>query len=102
MLGRRAWDWWQLWAKSVPVLAAINSVNEAPEALNDYGFPKSSGSLAIFAAIRRAYAIADFFDTCARVKAERNVAVSIGSMCPKQTGGLRHVEALVEKKQTSE
>ena len=34
------------------VLAAINSVNEAPEALNDYSFRKSSGSLAIFAAIR--------------------------------------------------
>jgi hypothetical protein len=27
----------------------------------------SSGSLAIFATIRRAYAIPNFFDTCARV-----------------------------------
>jgi hypothetical protein len=53
MLGRRAWDCWQLWTKSVPVLAAINSVNEAPEALNDYGFRKSSGGFAIFTAIRR-------------------------------------------------
>jgi DNA-directed RNA polymerase subunit F len=54
------------------------------------------------AAIRGAYAIPNFFDTCGRVKAERNVAVSIGSICPKQTGELRHVEALFEKKQTSE
>jgi len=51
--------------------------------------------------IRRAYAIPNFFDTCAGVQAERNVAVSIGSMCPKRTGELCHVEALFEK-QTSE
>ena len=54
MLGRRAWDWWKLWTQSVPVIATINSVNEAPEALNDYSLRNNSGSLAIFAAIRRA------------------------------------------------
>jgi hypothetical protein len=53
----------------------------------------------MFAAIRRAYAIPNFFDTCARVKAERNVAVSIGSIMPKRMGALCHVEALFEKEQ---
>jgi hypothetical protein len=43
---------------------------------------KNSGRRALTcAAIRRGYAIPDFFDTCARVWAERNVAVSIGSIC---------------------
>jgi len=31
------------------------------------GFRNNSGSLAIFTAIRRAYAIPNFFDTCAEV-----------------------------------
>jgi hypothetical protein len=53
--------------------------------------------LAIFDAIRRAYAIPNIFDTCARVKAERNVAVSIGSIMPKPMGALRHVEGRFEE-----
>jgi hypothetical protein len=47
-------------------------------------------------------AVPNFSDTCAKVLVERNVAVSIGSISPKQTGELRHVEALFEKKQTSQ
>ena len=36
-----------LFTQSVPILAAINSVNEAPDALNDYALRSNSGSLAI-------------------------------------------------------
>jgi hypothetical protein len=43
-----------LFAQSVPDLAGSASANKAPKALNDYGFRNSSGSLAIFTAIRRA------------------------------------------------
>jgi hypothetical protein len=50
MLGRSAWQRRVLFTQSVP----INSVTEAPDALDDYGFRNSSGSLATFAAIRRA------------------------------------------------
>jgi hypothetical protein len=55
MLSRSARQRRVLFTQSVPILATINSVNEAAlDALNDYGLCKSSGSFAIFAAIRRA------------------------------------------------
>ena len=53
MLGGSAWQRRVLFTQSVPILAAITSVNEAPEALNDYALCNSPGSLAIFTAIRR-------------------------------------------------
>jgi hypothetical protein len=63
--------WWVVWGQSaVPASAGTIFVDSAPEALpslSDYGLRKSSGSFAIFAAIRRAYAIPNFFDTCAEV-----------------------------------
>ena len=62
-------------------------------------FGNSSGSSAIFAAIRRAYAIPNFFDTCAGSK--RNVTVSRLVQCAPDGGRLRHVETPF-KKQTSE
>ena len=51
MRGRSAWQRRALFTQSVPILAAINSVNEAPDALNDQGLPNSSGSLAMFTVI---------------------------------------------------
>jgi len=39
----------------------------APTIAGAFYLRKSSGSLAMFAAIRLAYAIPNFFDTCARV-----------------------------------
>ena len=72
MLGRPAREQ-QLWTQSVPGPATITSANKAPKALNDYGFPNSSGSLAIFAAIRRAYPIPEFFVSCSSVCAGRKV-----------------------------
>jgi hypothetical protein len=58
MLGRRDRSWRGLWSQSnVPARAGTISVDQAPEApflLSDYGLRKSSGSLAIFAAVRRA------------------------------------------------
>jgi hypothetical protein len=53
MLGRSAWQRWELFTQSVPIFAAIYSVNEAPDALSHYVLRTNSGSLAI-AAIRRA------------------------------------------------
>jgi hypothetical protein len=54
MFGRRPRSWRELWTKSLPILAAITSVSEASETLNDYGSRASPGNLAIFTAIRRA------------------------------------------------
>ena len=56
MLERCARDWRELRTQSVPVFAAIPSVNYASEALNDSGLRKSSDTLAIFAAILRGFA----------------------------------------------
>ena len=55
----------------------------------------------IFAAIRRAYAVPNFFDTCATIYGGRNIAVllsiSIGSIMPKRMGALCHVETCFEE-----
>jgi hypothetical protein len=39
----------------------------------------------------------DFFDSCASIYAERNLAVSVGPNMPIEMGELRHVETLFEK-----
>jgi DTW domain-containing protein YfiP len=54
MLGRSAWKRRELFTQSVPILAAIYSVNEAPDALSDYVLRTNSGSFATLTAIRRA------------------------------------------------
>jgi hypothetical protein len=54
MFGRSAWQRRELFTQSVPIFAAIYSLNEAPDALSDYALRTNSGSFATFAAIRRA------------------------------------------------
>jgi hypothetical protein len=54
MLGRSAWQRWELFTQSVPIFAAIYSVNEAPDALSDYVLRTNSGSFATLTAISRA------------------------------------------------
>ena len=52
MLGNRTRGRRELFTQSVPF--NTGDTDTTPEALNDYGFRSSSGSLAILAAIRRA------------------------------------------------